>query len=144
VTTTRTSVRITCPPWCTVDPQDHAENLWNSGGNCCHHAPDVSVEDAEGRPPVCVTFSTCTSPEGREVAAPVIYINDREHSIEQALALAEAITRAVDELVPPKPWDLGAFLGTFGYEAPTEHASSVADLKRYVRKLSDEREAARA
>lgn len=155
MTTTQASIAITCPPWCTIDPQEHAEDLWNSGGNCCHHGPTNSVEDTAGHrenawdepqlyPPVDVTYSTCTNPEGRETETPVIYVDSREFSVAQALDLAEAIQRAADELLPPRPWDLEAFRSVYGFDLPEEHSTSVADLKRYSRKLSDEHEAARS
>jgi hypothetical protein len=105
MTTTTVPIQITCPDWCTINADEHVRDLWNSGGNCFHHADDVLVEDTGGYqvaleetrhyPPVSLGLTVTTNPEGRETASPVFRVDEQEHSLEQALAIAEAIHRMV-------------------------------------------------
>jgi hypothetical protein len=108
MTTTETTLTIVCPSWCTIDAQEHASDLWNSGGDCIHQAPVISVADVgrgpgigsldEPKPgrPVEIYWTSQTAPQGRESAAPMFWIDDREYSVEQALALRDAIMQAVE------------------------------------------------
>ena len=99
-------ITIVCPDWCTVSPEQHAAELWAASGKCFHHAADIEGADptahraprAEPRyySPICLSLSTTTMPDGREAESPTFRIDEQEHSLEQMLALAEAIQRAVD------------------------------------------------
>jgi hypothetical protein len=105
MTTTAVPIVITCPDWCTVSAEEHAADLWNMGGVCIHHSPEVEVADTpvargplgEMRPysPVTVRFVTTTNPKGREVEAPEFAIEGHEYSLEQLLALADTIQATV-------------------------------------------------
>lgn len=108
MTTATVPIAVTCPDWCTVSAEHHAADLWNMGGVCIHHSPEVLVHDPTGyqeagddapQPfsPVEVSFTTMARPEdGREVATPIFYVLHQEMSLEQALALNDAINRAVE------------------------------------------------
>ena len=105
MTTTAVPIVITCPDWCTVSAEDHANDLWNMGGVCIHRPAEVEVGDTpvargplgELRPysPVTVSFVTTTNPDGLEVEAPEFAIEGHDYSLEQFLALAEAIHSVV-------------------------------------------------
>lgn len=62
-------------------------------------------------------------------------------TVQEALAVAEALQAAAAEVIPPAVWDLEAFQGTFGYPAPAKHSRTLADFKRHVHKLSDQHQA---
>ncbi len=103
--TVEVGISITCPAWCTVSPEHHAENLWNMGGVCIHHSAEVVVEDPTGHregmeeprfhQPMTVALTTETNPEGREVASPAVRVDGHECTVEQALKLADTIRRVV-------------------------------------------------
>jgi hypothetical protein len=106
VSTATVPIKIVCPDWCTVSPEDHARNLWDMGGDCIHRSMTVGVEDPTGyrealaeprfHDRIELSLSTSANPEtNRETASAVVYLGDRDHSIAQALALAEAITAQV-------------------------------------------------
>jgi hypothetical protein len=106
MTATLVPLEIVCPAWCSVVPEEHVRGLWDNAGNCLHLSADVPVEDPTGfqepleaprfNPPVRLTISSCTSPENRESASPVLFLDDREHTIGQALAVADAIRELVE------------------------------------------------
>ena len=91
-----------CPDWCTISPEQHASEHWNTGGVCLHQSADVEIVDPTGfqealddapRPwrPAVVRFSPQTRPDnGRETATPVFFLHDEEFSLEQLVCLADA------------------------------------------------------
>lgn len=107
MTTAAVPITITCPEWCTETPEHHASELWNLGGTCIHAAEGYAVEDLTGyrealeEPrygrPVAVWFSTETDPDGRETTSPVFFIDGRELTVSQALAVAETIETLVGQ-----------------------------------------------
>ena len=105
MSTATVSLAIVCPDWCVIPASEHADDLWDMGGNCIHRAVITTVDDAAGycepleepryHSPLDVTFTSMTSPEGRETASAVLSLNGHETSIEQAEAFARAILAAV-------------------------------------------------
>lgn len=106
MSTATVPIAITCPDWCIVEADAHAADLWEMGGNCIHRGPDVDVVDTTGyqeplqslrlHQAIRLQLTAMTRPDGAESATPVIYIGEREHSIQQALDLAEAIKTMVE------------------------------------------------
>jgi hypothetical protein len=108
MTAVEATLTIVCPDWCTIDAQEHATELWDHGGVCRHRSADTIATDLSNGPghgygddsrpgvPVAVWMWMTTDPEGREVASPAFCADEREYSIEQALALRDAITQAVE------------------------------------------------
>jgi hypothetical protein len=107
--TPRTSVQtveIVCPPWCRIAPEEHARELWNNEGNGLHLSDDVLIEDPSGyqeplaeprfHSPVRLALYSHTRPDNVESASPTLYIDDREYSVDQALAVAGAVRDMVD------------------------------------------------
>lgn len=102
---TTVPLEIVCPDWCDISPALHAADLWDMGGNCIHLSRDVEVPDPTGycepledprfHETVRIFLTSSARPEGRESASPILHIDGREHSIAQALALAEALTAMV-------------------------------------------------
>jgi hypothetical protein len=85
----------------------HAAELFNSGGECFHHV-EVVVSDPTGiqRPlteprmcsPIELSLTTTTAPDGHEVEAPHFHLDaDGEHSLDQMVALADAIREMVQQ-----------------------------------------------
>jgi hypothetical protein len=106
-TATAVPISITCPDWCVVTPEKHAEDLWNAGGECHHTSDVVKVTDPVGysRPldeprfshDIDLVLGTSARPEdGREVASPLIYLDGREYTIEQMEALVAAVELLVE------------------------------------------------
>ncbi len=100
MTTTTVPITIVCPDWCIVPAEVHAADLWNTGGCCDHRSAERSIKDPTGyQEPlseprlyqdVRVQLTALTTPDGRPQASPVLYINDCEHSLEQAEAVFDA------------------------------------------------------
>jgi hypothetical protein len=102
-----TRLTITCPTWCTLEPQHHADDLAFNDGECMHRSPAIYAEDTSDGPargfgdkpipgaPVEVYFYKLTDPGGREVATPAFHVNDECYSLEQVVALTEALTQVV-------------------------------------------------
>jgi hypothetical protein len=79
----------------------------NSGGDCIHHASTITVSDTGRGPgvdslgdpkpghPVGVHWTSQSAPNGTESASPMFWIDDREYSVDQALALCKAVAHAV-------------------------------------------------
>lgn len=108
MTTTTVPISITCPDWCTEPAELHASELWNNGGDCFHHMPERIVTDPVGieRPlhetrlcrPIELRLVTATGTDGHEVESALVYIETAsEHSVPQALALADAIREMVEQ-----------------------------------------------
>ncbi len=116
MTTTTVPITITCPDWCELTAERHAADLWDNGGECFHHMPALVVEDPTGIgapleapqicPPVELRLVTTATPDGREVQPPIVYIDKAggpmairagEHSVDQALALADALRDMVQQ-----------------------------------------------
>ena len=105
MTTTTVPITIVCPDWCVVPAEVHAADLWNLGGCCDHRSADRSIKDPTGyqeplgepKPweDVRVQLAHLTTPDGRPQAPAILFIGDREHSIEQY----EAIKTCADDLV---------------------------------------------
>lgn len=103
--TAKVPIDITCPTWCVETAEHHAENLWNLAGCCDHRATKVAIDDPTGYseplqeprllPPVDLWLSLLTTPDGRPQATPILFIDDVEHSLEQAEAVANAILELV-------------------------------------------------
>lgn len=106
MTTATVPIQITCPDWCTRTADEHAAELWDMGGNCIHHSPELFAFDTTGYrepmqeprfyAPVEVRMTTHTNPEGRESASPVVWVNGHEFSPSQAIALAEIIEQTIE------------------------------------------------
>jgi hypothetical protein len=108
VTTATVPITITCPAWCQETAEHHAAELWDNGGECFDHMPERMVTDPTGieRPltepkmcdPIELRLVTATGPDGHEVEAPIVYIETAsEHTIDQPLALADAIRDMVQQ-----------------------------------------------
>lgn len=77
----------------------------NQEGHCIHHIEPVFVEDTTGYrqsaeeprygPRVDVFLTSETRPDGREASSPMVYVDGREMTVSQALALAETIKSVV-------------------------------------------------
>lgn len=107
MTTSTVPVSITCPVWCIRDAGEHAAELWNMDGDCIHLSADREITDTAGyieplaapvfHPPVSVWITSSASPEGRESASPIVHLDGRELSTQQALALADALRDLVGD-----------------------------------------------
>jgi hypothetical protein len=106
VTAATVPITITCPDWCIDTAEKHAAELWDAGGECHHSSNVVTVADPAGycRPlnepqfcsPIDVLLGTSARPEdGRETASPLMWLDGREHTIEQMEALVAAIEALV-------------------------------------------------
>lgn len=95
------TVTIVCPSWCEETAQHHADELWAAGGNCLH-VLSRAVHDTTGHQealkaprmgrPVAVMLSTEQAPDGAETASPVVIIDGRELTLQQAEDLAAALS----------------------------------------------------
>lgn len=111
--TTTAMVDITCPEWCTTaDPQEHADELWNTGGCVIHNHPGYRIEDQQGHMPspltnpifgkvVQVAGGIETTPDGRWQATPMVNLQGIEMTPQQALAVAAGLAMLVAELTYP-------------------------------------------
>jgi len=101
IRTASVTIRIVCPTWCEVSPDEHAAHLWENDGRCVHQC-FVSVGDAVGKRvweqpprfcgPIALTLRMTTNPAGREVESADVLINAHESNVEQLLLLSAAIT----------------------------------------------------
>jgi hypothetical protein len=109
VTTATVPITITCPDWCQETAEHHAAEIWENGGECFHHMPERMVTDPKGiqrpltEPKMCDPIelrlvTTTRGDDGHECESPIVYIETAsEHTIEQALALADAIRDMVKQ-----------------------------------------------
>ena len=99
------TITITCPAWCDEDPDHHVDELWNQDGHCLHQSRIVWVDDPTGfqrwpdelKPHESIEVRLCASqtPDGKLTESPVMMVDHREVSIEQAEALATSLLRVV-------------------------------------------------
>ena len=105
MSTATVPIQITCPDWCERTADEHVADLWNMDGTCIHHSADRQVVDTEGyqealtaprfHDPVELFITAQTRPDGVETASPTFHLNGDEMSVQQALALSEAIREVV-------------------------------------------------
>jgi hypothetical protein len=106
MTTTTVPIAIVCPEWSEVDPEEHAANLWEMGGNVIHRSGGVWVDDPTGycealeaprmHERIVVEVTAMTRPDRRATTSPVVYIDDKEHSLEQAVLLSDVLASMVE------------------------------------------------
>lgn len=99
------TITITCPAWCDEDPDLHVAELWEQDGHCLHQSRTVWVDDPTGfqrwpdelKPHEAIEVRLCASqtPHGKLSESPVMMVDHREVSIEQAEALAGALLQVV-------------------------------------------------
>lgn len=107
MSTATVPLAITCPDWCDISPAKHAEDLWNWEGHCIHSSSDFAIRDEAGwttygeptrfHPAQTISLSSVASPDGRETESPMLHLAGNELSVQQALALADAIRELVQQ-----------------------------------------------
>src|SRR4051812_40636034 len=93
-------VEITCPAWCELSAEDHADRLWDNEGRCVHQT-EVTVADPQGKhgqeevprycEPIELVLLVTTDPAGREVESADVLLNGQETNLEQLAKLANAV-----------------------------------------------------
>lgn len=105
-TTVPTTVEITCPVWCTTNPQAHADMLWDLGGTVDHRSVDVTIVDPVESLPYrdhvkcsdfTISLAAACAPKGGTHDAPLVLLDGHEVTLEQARHIAAEILR-VDAL----------------------------------------------
>lgn len=99
--TTVCTIDITCPAWCTADPQSHADELWNLGGCVDHRSDHYPVADPIGwgrpleerkfYPAFPITLAALTLPDGSPQDTPLLWLDGTFVTLDQALAIADQI-----------------------------------------------------
>ncbi|RYB90993.1 hypothetical protein EUA93_18840 [Nocardioides oleivorans] len=103
--TTTTTVSITCPHWCRIEPQAHADDLWNQGGVLVHHMPEIRINDAGGfeqagsdtlpAAEFSIGMTSLSTPGGRLQGSSVIYLDGHEVTVDQAEQIAAALLEVI-------------------------------------------------